>query len=367
MFNANHYVPIVRWKRGEQSALEKLTDSIKESMTPVIEIPPIEWDFDKEMPKKTLDEHLGDINKQIKNSWNNSGLVFIDASQVCPEDDEIMEDGQHPLEYIFNLLDSDGISAVPVLQYNNGPNYYAAMNSIVSKYESGFCLRLYDNEIEDIETVIEKIFNKFDLPPQEIDIIVDYKELDPKYTSRLSRLVIGSLLTFPQLESWRTLSFVGTTIPESLSLIKTGTDGSIPRSEWQLYKSIIQSKISRYPSFGDYIISNPEYTQINPRFMKMAANIRYTTENEYLIFRGYSVNSFKHGKWGQMRGLCERVVSHPIYCGRDYSYGDDYIFNCANGLERTGNAETWRKVGTNHHLTLVVNELANLHEPSTND
>lgn len=36
MFNENPYVPILKWKRGEQFALINLADDIKSKMTPMV-------------------------------------------------------------------------------------------------------------------------------------------------------------------------------------------------------------------------------------------------------------------------------------------------------------------------------------------
>jgi hypothetical protein len=129
----------------------------------------------------------------------------------------------------------------------------------------------------------------------------------------------------------------------------------------------MSANLSRLPSFGDYIISNPSYIEVDPRYIQMAAGIRYTVADKFLIFRGYSVRSPKHNGWGQTKGLCQRIIDHPKYLGQNYSYGDGYIYGCAQGTERTGNPETWRKVGTNHHLTLAVKEISNLHAASTID
>jgi hypothetical protein len=40
--------------------------------------------------------------------------------------------------------------------------------------------------------------------------------------------------------------------------------------------------------------------------------------------------------------------------------GDEYISDCSEGSESTGTLTTWRWVGANHHITRVVNDLANL-------
>jgi Beta protein len=47
--------------------------------------------------------------------------------------------------------------------------------------------------------------------------------------------------------------------------------------------------------------------------------------------------------------------------GAGFSPGSAYIESCRTGGASTGNLSTWRWVGTNHHMTKVVNDLANLH------
>lgn len=40
VFNERHYVPILRWKRGERWALKQLAEADKQRLTPLIELPP---------------------------------------------------------------------------------------------------------------------------------------------------------------------------------------------------------------------------------------------------------------------------------------------------------------------------------------
>jgi hypothetical protein len=362
MFNQNHYVPIIRWKRGEQSALLELDSQFKDNMTPVIEIAPIDWDFENDCYKKTIDDHLKNLLSQIKNNWNHNNYLFIDALQICLEDDEVMLDGTHPLEYIFDVLTSENVNVIPVTSKDRGVNYHQAVESISKKYDTGFAIRLGDEDLDEVDLILEWFLKQYSSDPSKIDLIIDYKYLSSKTpVGRTTKLLSGTILSIPSISEWRTLTFAATTFPTNLSEFPTGTDGSIPRIEWLIYQELLKISLPRYPAFGDYVISNPEYSKIDPRLMRMSANIRYTADSEYLIFRGYSITSPKYGKWAQSKGLCQRVVANPKYSGKGFSYGDKYIYDCANGTESTGNAETWRKVGTNHHLTLVINELSNFH------
>ena len=45
-FNHTHYVPTLKGRAGEYGALQAMTAEVKAALTPLIEIPPIPWDFD---------------------------------------------------------------------------------------------------------------------------------------------------------------------------------------------------------------------------------------------------------------------------------------------------------------------------------
>ena len=135
--------------------------------------------------------------------------------------------------------------------------------------------------------------------------------------------------------------------------------GLIPRYEWQLYKKVVQAlhaKGARLPSFGDFAVNHPRVLPQDMRLLKPSANIRYTTDDAWLIAKGTNVR--KKGGYEQFRYLCKSIVDSQYYMGRQFSYGDEYIFTCASGSEKTGNPTTWRKVGTNHHLEKVVKDIA---------
>ena len=87
----------------------------------------------------------------------------------------------------------------------------------------------------------------------------------------------------------------------------------------------------------------------------MSASIRYTTDGNWLVVKGRNVRRYGFEQYFE---LCRTLVMRQEFSGRGFSWGDQYIDDCA--FERTGpgNATTWRKVGTNHHLTLVARALA---------
>lgn len=125
-----------------------------------------------------------------------------------------------------------------------------------------------------------------------------------------------------------------------------------------MWTSIADDGLPRVPTFSDFAVQHPEQLEVDPRLMKMSANLRYTTDTDFLIFKRRNVQ--QHG-YGQFLDICRDLVRMPEYSGPDFSDGDRAITACAaangNGA-KPGSATTWRKIATNHHLTFVVRAIA---------
>jgi hypothetical protein len=55
MFTERHYVPVLRWRQGEFGALSELRQNQKDALTPLIDVPPIAWDFEEDRPSREID------------------------------------------------------------------------------------------------------------------------------------------------------------------------------------------------------------------------------------------------------------------------------------------------------------------------
>lgn len=351
------YVPILKWKRGEQYALEKLPADIKKRVLPLLEIVPVPYDYANEVEAKTIAEHLEPIANNIQKSWGLDAPVLIDLYMI-EEYEKVDDIGTHPFQFIADNLTAKGCSFIPVTGINRAESYQEAVKILTT---NGVCIRITDEDlIGDFNSGIEALLTRFSLGPQQVDLLVDFRYVSPSDEARsiLSASMILKLL--PKAKAWRRLVFSCSAFPENLSNISS--TNRIRRIEWHLWKKLYDSRNSLefFPIYSDYGISHPYFADYDPRVMTMSANIRYTSKNDFLIFKGKSIK--KHG-WGQIRALAQELVSHPEYAGKDYSWGDNYIYNCATNPNcTTGNAETWRRVGTNHHITFVVNQISSLHD-----
>ncbi|MFD2116318.1 beta family protein [Paenibacillus yanchengensis] len=352
-----HYVPVIKWKQGEQKALEALSPALKESIIPVIEIPPIDWDFENEVPKKTIDEHLQNFGDTLLRCWSQGAfidLLYIDAN-------ERMMTGQHPLAYILREARSRKNPLIPITCSIYDSHYNTEVVSANVVDELGAAIRITEKDFDSLQLTIDNLLEAIQLNPDQVDLIVDYGYADPNHIIRTSFFITGLINSIPYLNKWRNLILCGTGFPKDLSGVRADTIGQIERSEWILWKRMMQGKTAiREPIFGDYGISNPVPFEGDPRVINMSANIRYTAEDKYIIFKGKITKRFGAS---QYHDLADQVVQHPEYSGRNFSEGDLYIYEVSQSNDGPGNATNWRKAGTNHHLTYVASELSTLFLP----
>jgi len=369
MFDHKHYVPVLKWKRGEQKALEYLAQPLKQYMTPIVEIPPISYG-EVEDRSTILGSNLNGIGREVTQAWNSTAPIFIDCTQLEVDEQLSMSNGQHFLEYIIDDIENHGTIAIPVANLAHYDPFFDSLKDVITRYGRGFCLRIKRGELNDLNTLMRHINGLLafmDLTPNDVDLVLDYDFVGDDTSSAVFSQIILNIIQFPHLTDWRTFSIIGTSMPAILRM-RPNTLSAITRVEWEVYKHIIKFKngLGRIPTFGDYTINNPTYGEFDPSYMQVAATIRYTVVNDnFLIFRGATTRG--PGGFQQYISLAKDVIAHPEYIGAGYSYGDQYIYDCAhqqNGVG-TGSHETWRRATANHHLTLVINELANLHGSST--
>ncbi|ARF67016.1 hypothetical protein B7C51_03135 [Paenibacillus larvae subsp. pulvifaciens] len=360
MFNENHYVPILRWKQGEQKALEFLSDSIKERITPLIEIPAIEWDFENETRKKTIDAHLANFGETLAKSWKANQPVFLD---MLLDPLERMSADHYPLEHILQQSRKHGKKIIPVTSSNQDDDYQEQVKLANQTDQLGACIRIQENDFEKLHDNINSLLAKLKLPPEEIDLLVDYGYVNPKDRIRTSIFLVGLINSLPYISKWRNVILCGTSFPKDLSDVTADSTGQFERTEWIIWKDITsKGSVNRNPNFGDYAISNPAPFEGDPRYINMSANIRYTASDKFLIFKGRVTRKFGNKQYHQ---LAAKLIKHPEYCGKSFSDGDRYIHEVANNNDGPGNATIWRKTGTNHHLSFVANELLVTNELST--
>lgn len=363
MFDSKHYIPILKWKRAEQSALETIEDKDKELMTPLIQfvMPKLTT---KESIGKTSDELFNEtikkfqnkiekIPEEILNFWGTKA-VFIDFSLLYTT-----ELKTETLEKVL-LEANNKLFLIPVVHLDDD----SKIIEITKKYRNGICLRLVCADLDDSQTLnvkIKKFLTVFGLDEKNIDLLVDIKETGEDSTKFNKYMDLSK--DIPNLLMWRTFTFASGAFHEDLSKCKIDEENIIERLDWISWNNEIKKMdLLRKPSFGDYTIQYPVYKEAT-QFFAPTTSIKYALEEGWLILKG------KKQQFDLYLANANILVGDPRFYGGAFSAGDKFIEEKSNhygiyiknpSIKGTGSTETWLTAGINHHLTVAVRQVANL-------
>jgi hypothetical protein len=357
IFDHRHYVPCIRWKLGEYQALLRLKLDVKDSVTPLIEIPEIGWDFETEEDAKTIDEHLKKFATRFTDKWSHR-WAFVDLKLIDPN--ERMVDGRHPLKFVFDDLRNKEGFAIPVTGLHRDNAYQDAVADAISRDRSGVCMRISIGDIAspDFQLRLDGLLEKLAVEPEKVHFVIDLEAPKFEPLEGFTKMVLAMLKKVPHLEGWATYSVCGTSFPETMGQLSLGVH-IVKRYEWLFYKRLLKNLPvdERKPAFGDYAISHPNTKAIDMRFVKPAASIRYTIDDAWYIVKGPNVRD--HGT-AQYVKYCAALLKSGSFSGSSFSAADEYLRKCALRQATPGRHPTWRWVGTNHHVEKAVSDIANL-------
>lgn len=358
MFDRRHYVPILKWKQGEQFAVRELDPADKASLTPLIEVMPASSDEDDVDPR-AVDQLIEKAANQLETCWGTTDPIFVDLDLV--QDGAITSGGAEPIDELFRQLSAINIQAIPVCGPDRATAYNAAVSVIAARDGRGACIRLRVEEAfeGDPAVALSELIEQLALPLPELDLVIDFGPITPAQGGLVRTGAIGLIATLPHIADYRSLTVASGAFPQFLSAIQGGTIGTFPRTDWTVWRSVMGATLPRAPTFGDYTAAHPYLSEIDPRYMQTSASIRYCDDDEWIIFRGFSLRNPYRGGHGQYNGLSGQAINHASYSGSGFSWGDGYIDQCANGGP-TGNPMKWRQVATNRHLVYALRQIANI-------
>lgn len=359
MFDHRHYVPILKAKQGELLALRHLSTPTKEALTPLIEMVPVPWDFNNEQPSKELSQHLDDKTDDIAKAWGTEAPFFLETRWI---EEVFNDDGVPAAELAFAAARAKGLEFIPVIGSDSTAILRGLVRNCITQDDRGVCIRISGSSLgrapllgDTLNAVVEELA----LEPREIDLLLDYESIPAEHTSALTVALSSTLLSLPRVAEWRSLTVAAGSFPRNLAGVPTNSVGYQLRAEWKIWRDVIEnSSVPRLPAFGDYGIEHPDLAaEVEPWKYTIIPQLRYATEDGWLLFK---VSKGDLEPFGPFRDICQDLVGRQEYSGSSFSWGDEYVSNCSGGSEKTGNATTWRRIGSNHHMTLVVDQIASL-------
>lgn len=356
-FDRTRYVPALLTRQGERHALRELDDATRRAMTPLFIAHPIDFEPGTDTPVRSVAAHLEGLARALIHDWGRQP-AFADLRFVDTSGPPI--DGLHPLTFFVLRCASGGLPLAPVIGGVHSAEYRAAAVDAASRAGTALGIRLGPTEWPNLGTAtgdghVMGLLAETGLPAQAVHVIVDVEHIGVA-SEVISAALRPALRNLPEVNAWASLSVIGTAMPANTRVVGAGNALHIPRLEWTLWRSLTDRNYRR-PSFGDYGVQHPDpISDFDPRFMDSAAQLRYATSHSWFVARGRALKSYGRE---QIHDLAARIVQEPgVFRGAGFSWGDGWLQGCADRAEGPGNQGVWRKVTTNHHLRLVVDQLA---------
>jgi hypothetical protein len=353
MFDHSHYVPVLRWRMAEWCALKDLNTTIKQKLTPIIELLPKDFEVKKNSrKKKSIAQIVDNKVNEIFDYWGEAPF-FIDFRYV--NDLHTKEDTLIQVEFAHKAK-IKGLNPIPVIELAMNNNMNLIMNSVSKILKSGICIRIQSQILHDtlFQRKLANAVSLYNFPPEEIDMVFD-NQIHSSNAVGMKETVAQ----LPNLSKWRTLCLIGGSFPIDLSNFSVG-EHELQRDDYLHWLAQVQMKSSnRLPTFGDYTVQHPFIREL-AKFPNLSVSIRYTSKKHWVIMRGQGVRNPNGSGYSQWPANAAMLCLRNEFVGRDFSKGDEYIYDMGEQSETTGNATTWIRASINHHLTFVVKQLANL-------
>lgn len=330
------YYPIFVSKSGELRALKELSQLVKDEITPIIEVIPHNY------------ERV--LNFAIKEWKFNNNELYLDFSLCSPYDDSETQ------KLIESLL-LGHVNVVPVINRLSDSRYIDYIkklfaNSTINKV----CYRFFNGEFStaSIEQDIDLFIKKIGTSSKNLSILLDFGVIQYRNYLFYSKeaVLISKLLKELGLNS---IIVSGGSFPQNLSaLTPAGNLYSLPRYEWLFWLELQKdSELRGLICYSDFGTKYPKYIEAN---YPGTCSIKYTTESEFLIYRGELSKSHSLGN-GQFVVFASQLITNQKYSGQNFSWGDNRISAIAsqlNSMRQTpGNLETWVQISQNHHITII--------------
>lgn len=343
------YLPILKFKQGEQIAVRNISPFQWESTVVAFELLPANIPVSE--LRTSLAAYLVPIATKLEKAIPEGQPVAIDTRYVAGA----YANQARLLRVICNwLAKKTDRTIIPILT----ESLVAAGGEelgMFSEFES-VILRIRTNAVTppQIKPLVGAL-KAAGVKTRNIHLLLDqFSIVDNNYKARAKMLepYVVEALASPATS----VTVAGGSFPENLVGFKGQGIRDIARVEWMVWLELADSGKYGRLQYSDYTVSNPilgpelDPTQVNP-----SVAIRYTHDTKWALFKA---GGFKKGAKNQYNALSNLLISDAaLYSGPTFSYGDKMYDKAAKGLTGGGNPSSWRRDATSHHVAFVISQL----------
>lgn len=324
------YVPAMKTKAGEITALENLPNAARDRILPLFH-----------------------ITEQLSASFL-SGLVSVWSGRSAAFDGayNFAQSGSTTTSIAsIGYLRAAGVMAIPCWNIADPVAYQVAIASLVDA--RGAMVKTTLTSIAAVASNLAQLNVSTGL----VDLVIVLPHLvsiDPQSFGAYVAYEIGSCSE--TLAQYRSVTLLGSAAPKDYSALAYGPN-IIPRKDWQVWQ-IVHGQVANRIDYGDFMTAHPDLTEPPGVAMaKATVSARYTRDGDFLMVKGYSTT----GPTGQPMGQQYRAHAGTIQATAGFAgvnaWADAQIALAAAGAPKLGSRSKWSAFAANRHISLVVDRL----------
>jgi hypothetical protein len=346
-----HYIPFLKAKRGELTAMGELAPEVKDAICPFFDFPRKKPDYNAEAYAATTRS----VAKSLKKHWGADGQFYFDDLDV---NQNITLKGEHQYAYVLRALQA--LQVVPVVALDRIKHNAAVAQlkhngditstTVAFRAEQGD-FEDFDASEDHIDYDLANVFNQFEA----IDLILDCRLCTGKNVSETAQQIAAFAKKFcAAYHNIRRVVVTGSSIPATIGdIIDVDSTVTLMRRELEIIakaRDLSECKLVD----GDYATVSPFYSDadLDPKLMQtvMTPRLIYPFNGSYFITRGVSMKS---GGQDQYVGLTAEL------CGKDffrlgYSAGEHYFYEKSKRIGNNATNGTVVKPSVVAHITYMV-------------
>ena len=330
------YVPILRFKSGERTALEKLSAAGRQDVIPLMILAPDQYVGKKATKAAAAIPGPAYFVQQMGYCWG-AAPYYLDATELPTTA------AGHPLIAIAAGARVAGRSLIPATTLGATPAYQSAVAATAATDGRGVALRIDLSELSQSANWVPT----WPHPLNQTDLVIDLGEVSA--VAALGAAIDPAFAGLAGGATWRTVTLAGTNMPSNFQGVAAGLF-PLPRTEYLLWQRLSALGLPYRLDFGDYgtVSLAPAPKGIAWGF---PITVKYTLGTSYLICRGVRTT----GAGGvdmdvQLIGHAQGIVGYGGRGPLAHCWADGVIDQIAATAITPGGLPQWVGYSANRHI-----------------
>lgn len=325
------YLPILKTKAGEITALDNLNPATKNRILPVFHV------------TTTVSSRFAPA---LSAAWANR-MLAVDGSFSFNTGGSTA-----PFNALIRALRAQNVVAIPSISISADPRLVAAASAFVNAH--GLVVRATLNELPAVAAWVAAQ----GWAVNDIDLIVDVGHVAAIPGNLLSPVIAAAMVqNIGAASPYRSVTLAAAAAPKDHGDLPRGRS-DVPRHDWSLWQAVAP-QVPFQLDYADYCAGHPDLTE--PPGVAMASatvSARYTGQSHWLVIKGRPISGAQGLPMAQQyRSHAGHYIADPQFGQIPGCWADQRIGQIHTRASGPGNRQSWSEIAINRHIEMAVDQL----------